>query len=61
MGAAEALTTALREQVVVGAIGPVCAEALRDGGIVANVLPASPHGAALVGAVADYFELFEQD
>ena len=59
MGAAEALTTALREQVVVAAIGPVCAEALRDGGIVADVLPASPHSAALVGAVADYFALFQ--
>ena len=59
MGAAEALTRALREQVVVAAIGPVCAEALRDGGIVADVLPASPHSAALVGAVADYFALFQ--
>jgi uroporphyrinogen-III synthase len=60
MGAAEALTTALQDQVVVGAIGPVCAEALRDGGIVADVLPASSHSAALVGTLADYFECFHR-
>jgi hypothetical protein len=59
MGAAEALLEALRDQVVVGAVGPVCARALREGGIVADVLPASPHSAALVGAVADYFELLD--
>src|SRR5262245_15500690 len=61
MGAAEELLRALNEQVVVAAVGPVCAGALRDSGVVADVLPASPHSASLVGAVADYFELFQRE
>ena len=56
-GRAEALVAALNEHVVVGAVGPVCAAALRAGGVVPDVLPASPNSASLVGAVADYFEL----
>ena len=59
MGVAEALVQALNERIVVGAVGPVCAGALRAGGVVADVLPASPNSASLVGAVADYFELFD--
>jgi uroporphyrinogen-III synthase len=59
MGVGDALLQALRDRIVVGAVGPVCAQALREGGIVADVLPASPHSPALVGAVADYFELFD--
>jgi uroporphyrinogen-III synthase len=59
MGVAEELLQALRDRIVVGAVGPVCAGALRDEAIVADVLPASPHSPALVGAVADYFELFD--
>jgi uroporphyrinogen-III synthase len=56
-GRAEALVAALNEHVIVGAVGPVCAAALRAGGVVPDVLPASPNSASLVGAVADYFEL----
>jgi len=56
-GAADALLGALRERVIVGAVGPVCAAALRAGGVVPDVLPAAPNSASLVGAVADYFEL----
>lgn len=59
-GSADALLAALREGVVVGAVGPVCASALRAGGIVPDVLPAAPNSASLVGAVADYFELTAQ-
>ena len=43
--------------MIVGAIGPVCATALRTGGVVPDVLPGSPNSASLVGAVADYFDL----
>lgn len=58
---AEALLDALNERVIVGAVGPVCASALRAGGVVPDVLPASPNSASLVGAVADYFELMAQE
>ena len=51
------LVKALNEQVIVGAIGPVCANVLRAGGVIPDVLPASPNSASLVGAVADYFDL----
>jgi uroporphyrinogen-III synthase len=55
------LIKALNEQVIVGAIGPVCASALRAGGVTPDVLPASPNSASLVGAVADYFDLTGKD
>jgi uroporphyrinogen-III synthase len=54
---ADALVRALNEDVVVGAVGPVCASALRASGVVADVLPSAPNSASLVGALADYFEL----
>jgi uroporphyrinogen-III synthase len=56
-GLTDSLVQALNERVIVGAVGPVCAAALRAGGVVPDVLPASPNSAALVGAVADYFDL----
>jgi uroporphyrinogen-III synthase len=56
-GTADRLVDALATDVVVGAIGPVCAEALREGGIIPDVLPAQHHSAALIKAVADYFDL----
>lgn len=59
-GSADALLAALRERVVVGAVGPVCASALRAGGLVPDVLPSAPNSASLVGAVADYFDLTAQ-
>jgi uroporphyrinogen-III synthase len=61
IGQAEALIGALNDRVVVGAVGPVCAGALRAGGVVPDVLPASPNSASLVGAVADYFELMVKE
>jgi uroporphyrinogen-III synthase len=56
-GLAWDLVNALNGNVIVGAIGPVCASALRAGGVLPDVLPASANSASLVGAVADYFEL----
>jgi len=60
-GLVDSLKRALNEQVIVGAVGPVCAAALRQGGVVADVLPAQSNSASLVGAVADYFELVGRD
>jgi uroporphyrinogen-III synthase len=51
------LTDALNERVIVAAVGPVCAAALRAGGVVPDVLPASPNSASLVSALGDYFDL----
>jgi uroporphyrinogen-III synthase len=56
-GAREPLLRALNERVVIGAVGPVCAAALRSGGVIPDVMPATPNSVSLVGAVADYFEL----
>ena len=56
-GVLDLLKRALNEHVIVGAVGPVCASALRDGGVVADILPAQSNSACLVGGVADYFEL----
>jgi uroporphyrinogen-III synthase len=52
-----ALIDALNRNVIVGAIGPVCAAALKAAGVVPDVLPATPNSASLIGAVADYFDL----
>lgn len=51
------LAAALNAQVVVGAVGPVAADALRAAGVTPDVLPASPTMVSLITAVADYFEL----
>jgi uroporphyrinogen-III synthase len=56
-GLAGALLSALNHHVVVGAVGPVCASAIKSAGGLADILPASPNSASLVGALADYFEL----
>lgn len=53
----DALTAALNERVIIAAVGPVCAAALRAGGVVPDVLPASPNSASLVSALGDYFDL----
>jgi uroporphyrinogen-III synthase len=60
-GIADQVVRALAEAVVVGAVGPVCAGALREHGIVPDVLPAQPNSPALVAALADYFELTRHD
>ena len=52
-----ALGDALRGEVIVGAIGPICAEAIREGGVIPDVMPAAANLPSLVRALADYFEL----
>jgi uroporphyrinogen-III synthase len=56
-GKADDLRSVLSADVVVAAIGPVCADALRQLGVTADVMPAAGNMASLVTAVADYFEL----
>lgn len=56
---ADDLRAALNEDVVVAAIGPVCADALKQLGVRADVIPATGHMGALVAALADYFDLVE--
>jgi uroporphyrinogen-III synthase len=51
------LAAALNRDVVVGAVGPVCAAAISRFGVSPDVLPGSPNMIALITAVADYFEL----
>jgi uroporphyrinogen-III synthase len=52
-----ALHNALRDDVVLAAIGPVCADVIRRSGIVPDVMPPAPNLPSLVRAVADYFDL----
>ncbi len=57
MGCLAPLMQALGRDVIVGAVGPVCASVLRQGGLVPDVIPALPNSVSLVNAVADYFAL----
>jgi uroporphyrinogen-III synthase len=57
LGLRDDLRRALAEDVVVGAVGPVCAETLRRLGVTPDVIPAALNMASLITAVADYFEL----
>jgi uroporphyrinogen-III synthase len=57
MGLADELSATLNADVVIGAVGPVAADALRAAGVTTDILPASPNMASLISAVADYFEL----
>lgn len=56
VGLADALARSLNRDIVVGAVGPVCAEALRDLGVRPDVIPAAPNMASLITALGDYFE-----
>ena len=56
-----ALHNALRDKVVLGAIGPVCADVIRKSGIVPDVMPPAPNLPSLVRAVADYFDLIKRE
>jgi uroporphyrinogen-III synthase len=51
------LKLALQTEVIVGAIGPVCADAIRRTGVMPDVMPAAPNLPSLVRALSDYFEL----
>jgi uroporphyrinogen-III synthase len=57
MGLREQLATALNTDVIVAAVGPVCADALKDAGVTPDVQPADPKMGPLLTALADYLEL----
>jgi uroporphyrinogen-III synthase len=57
LGKHEALIDALGGKVVVAAVGPVCASALRAHGVVPHVQPSHPKMGPMLIALADYFEL----
>jgi uroporphyrinogen-III synthase len=61
MQLADELGAVLNRNVVVGAVGPVCALALNEFGVTADVIPAAPNMASLLAAVGDYFELTRAD
>lgn len=61
MGQAAGLALSLNRDIVVGAVGPVCASALKKAGVTPDVIPASPNMPALINAVADYFDLVEDE
>lgn len=54
-GETEQLTDALRDTVVVGAVGPTCAAALRERGIEPDVIPDHPKMGHVVVAMAKEF------
>lgn len=56
MSQAEKLTRTLNHDVVVGAVGPVCARALEGAGITPNVVPSSSSIPALLSAIDRYLE-----
>ena len=51
------LNVALRTDVVVAAIGPICADAIRRSGVIPDVMPEASNLPSLVRALGDYFEL----
>ena len=55
MGARAALTEALRERVVVGAVGPTCARTLEELGVPPHVVPDPSKMGPLVLALASHF------
>jgi len=52
-----ALADALNRKVVVAAVGPVCAAALRSFGVIPHVQPSHPKMGPMMIALADYFDL----
>ena len=60
LGRKDALIDALGRKVVVAAVGPVCASALRAHGVVPHVQPSHPKMGPMLIALADYFELTGQ-
>jgi uroporphyrinogen-III synthase len=57
LGRTSSLAAALSDEVIVAAVGPVCAEALKEAGVTADVQPADPKMGPLLVALADYIEL----
>ena len=54
MGAAAELARALREGVVVAAVGPTCDQVLRELGVPPQVVPEQPKMGPMVLALAEY-------
>ena len=61
MGLLEGLALSLNQDIVIGAVGPVCASALKKVGVTPDVIPSSPNIPSLITAVADYFELISDE
>lgn len=59
MGQAEGLALSFNRCVVVGAVGSVCASALKKVGVTPDVIPASPNMPSLIAAIAKFFETHE--
>jgi uroporphyrinogen-III synthase len=57
MGLAGQLRDALNGDIIVAAVGPVCADALKALGVTPDVQPADPKMGPLLVALADYIEL----
>ena len=53
----QALADALNTKVIVAAVGPVCATALRSFGVIPHVQPSHPKMGPMMIALADYFDL----
>ena len=60
LGKTGALTEALNARVVVAAVGPVCAAALRAVDVIPHVQPAHPKMGPMMIALADYYELTDR-
>jgi uroporphyrinogen-III synthase len=57
LGLAAELAAAMSGDIIVAAIGPVCAAALKGYGITPDILPAHPKMGPLIMALAEYIEL----
>ena len=57
LGLAPSLAAALNTDIIVAAVGPVCADALKEAGVTPDVQPADPKMGPLLTALADYIEL----
>lgn len=58
---AEAVVQALRTDVVVAAVGPICSAALIEAGVRPQVVPDNPKMGPLVAALAQYFSAHPHD
>jgi uroporphyrinogen-III synthase len=59
LGLASRLADALNGDVLVAAVGPVCAEALQSVGVAPDIIPARAKMDAMIAALAEYVELTE--
>ena len=60
MSRVDGLTRSLNREIVVGAVGPVCADALEKAGITPDIIPARPSMPSLINAVAQYFDALDR-